>query len=134
MNKLLRYLKTFCNGVTELCNGIVDFEKLMEEFNAVAKQLDEVLKDLEWRKPDVEAEEAKLADLVKAAKHNPNVDVASQAIAVRVLRGVLDDKIAEAERLEKRMLELKAQIEAVEREIPRKGKRGKRGKTLHKET
>ena len=106
----------------------------MEEFNAVTKQLDEVLKDLEWRKPDVEEEEAKLSYLRKLAKEDPDVDVASQAIAVRVLRGVLDDKIAEAERLEQRMLELKAQIEAAEREIPRKGKRGKRGKALHKET
>jgi len=116
-----------------LCNGIVDFEKLMEEFNAVTKQLDEVLKDLEWRKPDVEEEEAKLSYLRKLAKEDPDVDVASQAIAVRVLRGVLDDKIAEAERLEQRMLELKAQIESTESVLAQPKKRGKRGKALHKE-
>jgi len=113
-----------------LCNGIPDKKKLLDELDAVLQQLDEVLKDLEWRKPDVEEEEAKLSYLRKLAKEDPDVDVASQAIAVRVLRGVLDDKIAEAERLEQRMLELKAKIEAVEREIPRKGKRGKRGKAL----
>jgi len=117
-----------------LCNGIPDKKKLLDELDAVLQQLDEVLKDLEWRKPDVEEEEAKLSYLRKLAKEDPDVDVASQAIAVRVLRGVLDDKIAEAERLEKRMLELKARIEAQEAPSQKPGKRGKRGKALHKET
>jgi len=62
--------------------------------------------------------------------HNPNVDVASQAIVVRVLRSVLDDKIAEAQRLEQRMLQLKAQLESVGTAAPKKAKRVKRGKAL----
>jgi len=117
-----------------LCGEVVDLEKLMEQFNAVCRQLDEVLKDLEWRKPDVEGEEATLRDLMARAKKDPGVDVASQVIVVRVLRSVLDDKIAEAERLEKRMLELKDQIEAQGAPSQKPGKRGKRGKTLHQET
>jgi len=105
----------------------------MAEFDAVAKQLDEVLKDLEWRKPDVEEEEAKLSYLRKLAKEDPNVDVASQAISVRVLREVLDDKIQLAEALEQRMLILQDQIEAIQSTSPKPAKRGKRGKALCEE-
>jgi len=97
-----------------LCNGNVEIDTLLTEFQAVTQQLDELLKDLEWRKPDVEAEEAKLKELRKEAKTNPNVNVGIQAEIVRVLRGILNDKIKEADRLEKRMLELKAQIEKAE--------------------
>ena len=86
-------------------------DALVEEFRVVCQDLDEVLKDLEWRKPDVEGEEAKLKKLRKEALKDPNVDVASQAIVVRVGRSILDDKIAEANKLEKRMNKLKAQIE-----------------------
>jgi len=113
-----------------LCAANPKLDKLMTEFNAVTKQLYEVLKDLEWRKPDVEEEEAKLSYLRKLAKEDPDVDVASQAIAVRVLRSVLDDQIAEAERLEQRMLQLKAQIEGSAAPAPKKEKRGKRGQAL----
>jgi len=99
-----------------LCSENVEIDTLVMEFQAVAKQLDEVLKDLEWRKPDVEREEALLRKLRAAAKEDPGVDVASQAIVVRVGRAILNDKIAEAERLEKRMLELQAQLEKAEGE------------------
>jgi len=106
----------------------------MEEFNAVCRQLDEVLKDLEWRKPDVEGEEATLRDLEARAKKDPGVDVASQVIVVRVLRSVLDDKIAEAEQLEQQMLQLQAQIEGSAAPAPKKGKRGKSGQALREKT
>jgi len=97
-----------------LCGESLEIDTLLTEFQAVAQQLDEVLKDLEWRKPDVEGEEAKLRALRKAALKDPGVDVATQAIVVRVLRGVLNDKIAEADRLEKRMKEIQAEIEKLE--------------------
>jgi len=113
-----------------LCAANPKLDELMTEFDAVCRQLDEVLKDLEWRKPDVEGEEATLRNLQARAKKDPGVDVASQAIVVRVLRSVLDDKIAEAERLEQRMLQLKAQIEGAAAPAPQKGKRGKRGQAL----
>jgi len=87
---------------------------LVMEFQAVAKELEEILKDLKWRKPDVEEEEAKLRELRKEAKTNPAVNVGIQAEIVRVLRSILNDKIKEADRLEKRMLELQAQIEKLE--------------------
>jgi len=92
----------------------VEPEELLTEFRAVAAQLDEVLKDLEWRKPDVEGEEKQLKQLRKAALKDPGVDVASQAIVVRVGRSILNDKIKEAKRLEKRMLEVQAQLEKAE--------------------
>ena len=69
-----------------------------------------------WRKPDVEREEAELRELRKAALKDPGVDVASQTIVVRVGREILNDKIAEANRLEKRMNELKEQLEKFEAE------------------
>ena len=94
-----------------MSNEIVDMDELLEAFRAVTVQLDEVLKDLEWRKPDVEGEEKKLKALKRAALKDPGVDVASQAIVVRVGRSILNDKIAEAKKLEKRMLELKVQLE-----------------------
>lgn len=99
----------------------VNMDELMAEFQTVAAQLDEVLKDLEWRKPDVEGEEAKLKALKKAVLKDPNVDVASQAIVVRVGRSILNDKLAEADRLEKRMLELKAQLEKAEAAVEKPG-------------
>jgi len=106
-----------------LCSEIPEIDKLLAEFEAVAKQLNEVLDDLKWRKPDVEDEERKLAKLMRQAKKDPGVNVASHAVVVRVLRGVLDDKIAEAERLEKRLVELKEQITVLEKEAEReKGK------------
>ena len=95
-------------------NDISEIDKLEAEFRTVAQQLDEVLKDLEWRKPDVEDEEKKLRALRKKALKDPGVDVATHATVVRVLRAVLNDKIKEADRLEKRMLELKAEIEKFE--------------------
>lgn len=97
-----------------MCSETPDPAAILDEFQTVAKQLEAVLKDIEWRKPDVEAEEAKLRDLIERAKTDPMVDAASQAIVVRVLRGVLNDKIAEVDRLEKRMLDLKGQLEALE--------------------
>ena len=97
-----------------MCSETVDVDALLTEFQDVTRQLDEVLKDLEWRKPDVEAEEAKLRALRKKALKDPEVDVASQAIVVRVGRSILNDKIKKANRLEKRMKELQAQIEAFE--------------------
>ena len=99
-----------------MSNEIVNMDELLEEFRAVAAQLDEVLKDLEWRKPDVEGEEKKLKALRKAALKDKGVDVASQAIVVRVGRSILNDKIKEAHALEKRMLQLKAQLEKAEEE------------------
>ena len=90
-----------------------EVDTLLSEFQAVTQQLDEVLKDLEWRKPDVEHEEATLKALRKKALKDPGVDVASQAIVVRVGRAILNDKIAEAKRLEKHMKELQAQLEKV---------------------
>ena len=92
----------------------MEIDTLLTEFQDVAQQLDVVLKDLEWRKPDVEHEEKKLRDLRKKALKDPGVDVASQAIVVRVGREILDDKIAEAHKLEKRMKELQAQLEKAE--------------------
>ena len=106
--------------------------KLLEEFEAVTKELDEVLKDLEWRKPDVENEEAKLAELKIQAKKDPGVDVASQAIIVRVLRDVLDDKIQLAEALEQRMLILRDQLEALESEEAVPEGMTKRGEAIRK--
>lgn len=97
-----------------MSNENVDMDALLAEFQVVCRDLDEVLKDLEWRKPDVIGEEAKLKQLRKAALKDPDVDVASQAIVCRVARAILNDKIAEANRLEKRMLELKAQLEKAE--------------------
>ena len=113
-----------------MCNEVVDPEALFKEFEQVTNQLKELLDDLEWRKPDVESEEAKLKELQKAAKEDPSVDFASQAIVVRVLRSVLDDKIVEAKRLEKRMLELKTQIEALSREETEAGEEEEGGETV----
>ena len=92
----------------------MEIDALLTEFQTITQELDEVLKDLEWRKPDVEHEEATLKALRKKALKDPDVDVASQAIVVRVGRSILNDKIKEANRLEKRMKELQAQIEALE--------------------
>jgi len=97
-----------------LCSKIVEIDTLLADFQVVTRQLEEILNDLEWRKPDVEEEEAKLKEMRKQAKTDPSVNVGIQAEIVRVLRSILNDKIAEAERLEKRMLELKAQIEEAE--------------------
>jgi len=116
-----------------LCNGIVEIDKLEAEFQDVAKELEDVLKDLEWRKPDVEAEEAKLKELRAQAKTNPNVDVATHATVVRVLRAVLNDKIKEADRLEKRMLELKAQIEKAEAAAAAPEEGEESGEAVHEE-
>lgn len=110
-----------------MSDGKVESDALLIEFEAVAKALDEVLKDIEWRKPDVEGEEATLKDLRAKAKKDPNVDVASQAIVVRVLRGVLDDKIAEADRLEKRLNEIKEQVETQAGAAQKQRKVGKHG-------
>ena len=92
----------------------VEIDALLTEFQIITQELDEILKDLEWRKPDVEHEEATLKALRKKALKDPDVDVASQAIVVRVGRSILNDKIKEANRLEKRMKELQTQIEAFE--------------------
>jgi len=121
------------NGVTKLCSQVVDPEKLLTEFQEVAARLEEVLKDLEWRKPDVEAEEAKLAELENAAREDPGVDVASQRVVVRVAREVLNDKLVEADRLEKRMLELKAQIEALETQPPATEEEAPSGEAVREE-
>jgi len=118
-------------GVTKLYSEDPELEKMITEFQGLVQQFDDVLKDLEWRKPDVEAEEAKLKDLMARVKKDPMVDAASQAIVVRVLRGVLDDKIAEAERLEARITELEKQIRARQGAAAKPGKRGKRGEALH---
>ena len=104
-----------------MSNEIVNMDELLEEFRAVAAALDEVLKDLEWRKPDVEHEEKKLKALKRAALKDPNVDVASQAIVVRVGRSILNDKIKEAHALEKRMLQLKAQLEKAQAAVEKPG-------------
>jgi len=116
-----------------LCSENVEIDTLLAEFEAVTQQLDEVLKDLEWRKPDVEAEEAKLKQLIELEKKGGCHDVVSQAIVVRVLRGVLNDKIAEAERLEKRMNELEKEIKARTAPAAKPEKGGKRGKAISKE-
>lgn len=108
-----------------MCSDIPEVDKLTLEFQDVALQLDAVLKDLEWRKPDVEGEEAKLRQLRKKALKDPSVDVASQAIVVRVGRSILDDKIAEANRLEKRMKEIQAQLEKAEAAV-QKGEGGEK--------
>lgn len=94
-----------------MCSENEETDELMVEFQETAKQLDAVLDDIKWRKPDVEREEALLKELQAAASKDPKVDAASQAIVVRVARAILDDKIAEADRLEKRMKELQAKIE-----------------------
>ena len=111
-------------------NEDAKLEALIEEFRAVANALKEVLEDLEWRKPDVEAEEGKLAQLIEQAKTDPLVDVASQAIVVRVLREVLDDKLAEAEALEQKMLILRDQIDALQKERSKPEKVRKRGQAV----
>lgn len=100
-------------------------DELLTEFQTVAQQLDEVLKDLEWRKPDVEEEEKKLRELKRKALKDPGVDVASQAIVVRVGREILNDKIAEANSLEKRMKEIQAQLEKPE-EASKEGEGGEK--------
>ena len=107
-------------------NEISEIDSLMSEFQAVTQQLDLVLKDIEWRKPDVEREEKTLRALKKAATKDPGVDVASQAIVVRVGRSILNDKIKEANRLEKRMKELQAELEKAEaaKEKPEEGEEG----------
>jgi len=113
-----------------LCSQGPEEDPLVTEFEAVAAALDAVLKDLDWRKPDVEEEEAKLAELRKAAKENPGVDVASQEIVVRVLLGVLEDKMAEANRLSDRLEDLKDAIKAREAQKPAPSRRGRRGQAL----
>jgi len=107
------------------------YARLMAEFEEVAGALDAVLKDLEWRKPDVEEEEAKLEQLREQAKTDQDLDVGTQAVVVRVLRGVLDDKIAEANRLEARMLELKAALERIPEPGPTPAEGGEGGQTVH---
>ena len=97
-----------------MCSETVEIDTLLSEFQTVTQDLNEILKDLEWRKPDVEAEEKKLRDLRKKAMKDPGVDVASQAIVVRVGRAILDDKIAEANKLEKHMKDLQAQLEKIQ--------------------
>lgn len=91
-----------------------EIDKLMVEFHVVTRQLDEVLNDIEWRKPDVEHEEATLKTLRKKALKDPDVDVYSQAVVVRVGRSILNDKIKEANVLEKRMKEIQAELEKLE--------------------
>jgi len=110
-----------------------EYNALMAEFESVCAQLDEVLKDLEWRKPDVEAEEAKLEALREQAKTDPDVDVGTQVVVVRVLRGVLDDKIAEADRLEKRMQEIQAELEKMTTGVPVVGEVGESGQAVPEE-
>lgn len=94
-----------------MCSEHLDLATIEAEFQQVAKDLQEVLEDIEWRKPDVEEEERLLAKLRVQQKKDPNVDVASQAIVCRVGRAILDDKLAEADRLEGRMKQLTAQLE-----------------------
>ena len=94
-----------------MCSETVEIDTLLTEFQDVTRQLDEVLKDLEWRKPDVEREEKLLKALRKKALKDPGVDVASQAIVVRVARAILDDKIADANRLEKLMKQIQTELE-----------------------
>ena len=113
-----------------MCSEVAKLQALMEEFEAAAKALEEVLKDLEWRKPDVKEEEATLKELWRQAKTDPTVDVASQAIVVRVLRAILDDKLAEAERLERCMVELKAQLEALIETASSEGEVADSGETI----
>ena len=115
-------------------NEVSEIDTLMSEFQAVALQLDEVLRDLEWRKPDVEREEDLLRKLKRKALKDPGVDVASQAIVVRVGRSILNDKIKLAKELEKRMLALKAQLEKAEaaEEKPEEGKEA--GEAVPEET
>jgi len=117
-------------GVTKLCAASEKLAELMVEFEAVAKELDEVLEDLKWRKPDVEAEELKLRKLRRQAKNDPMVNVAVQAETVRVLRAILDDKIALADALEKRMILLRDQIKALEKETLEEREVGESGEAL----
>jgi len=117
-------------GVTKLCAASEKLAELTEEFEAVAKELNLVLDDLKWRKPDVEGEELKLRKLRRQAKQDPGVDVASQQIVVRVLRAVLDDKIALADGLEKRMILLRDQIKALEKETLEEREVGESGEAL----
>ena len=113
-----------------MCSEVAEYEALLEKFERTAKELEETLKDLEWRKPDVEAEEATLKELRRQAKTDPTVDVVSQAIVVRVLRDVLNDKLAEAERLERCMVELKAQLEALIETASSEGEVADSGETI----
>jgi len=110
-----------------------EFDLLVEEFERVTKLLDEVLKDLEWRKPDVEREEQLLRRLKRRAKRDPNVEWQSQAIAVRVAKSILKDRVAEAERLEKRMLELKAELEKLSPPSPAEEEQAESGEAVHEE-
>jgi len=113
-------------------NEIEEKDELLEKFEETAKRLDEVLEDLRWRKPDVEREERILAALKRKAKKDPTVEWQSQAIVVRVARAVLQDKIAEAERLERQLMEYKEAIEFREAS-KKKAKRGRRrGKAVQK--
>jgi len=116
-----------------LCAASEKLAELMVEFEAVAKELDEVLEDLKWRKPDVEAEELKLRKLRRQAKNDPMVNVAVQAETVRVLRAILDDKIALADALEKRMILLRDQIKALKKEAAEEREVGESGEALREE-
>jgi len=109
----------------------VEYQRLMAEFEEIAGALDAVLKDLEWRKPDVEEEKVKLEQLREQAKTDLDLDVGTQAVVVRVLCGVLDDKIAEANRLEARMVELKAALEKAAGPEPAAAEGGESGQTIH---
>jgi chromosome segregation ATPase len=123
---------TIRKGVTELSNEKTEYNRLMEEFESTLKAFKEVLEDLEWRKPDVEAEEAKLKQLMDQARTDPGVDVASQRIVVRVLRDILDEKLRLADALENRITILRGQLEALEKEKAKLEEAAGSGKTIHK--
>jgi hypothetical protein len=118
-----------CIGVTTLCSEKIEVPTTMEELERLKKQLAELERDLEWRIPDVQGEEAKLQELLTLAKDDPMVDVATQATIVRVLKGVLEDKMALKESLEKRIKQFEAELGAA---APRA--KAKKGKAKHVET
>jgi hypothetical protein len=120
----------YCIGVISLCSENVEAPEGNEELQKLKQQYIEVLHDLEWRIPDVAQEEETLKGLMAKAKDDPMVDVATQATIVRVLKGVLEDKIALKEALEKRIKQLEAQYAPVKPSAPAKKRKAKHVKTI----
>jgi len=96
---------------------------LIKRFEDVTKRLEEVLEDIEWRKADVAHEEAKLKELLKQREKGELVDTYSQSEVVRIGKEILADRIAEAERLEKEMLDIKGRLEKLTGEKEKEEKR-----------
>jgi len=105
-------------------------DELVKKFEEITSRLDEVLKDIEWRKPDLAEEELRLQQLLNRRKRGELVDTYAQSEVVRIQREILQDRINEANVLEKQMLAVKAELDALTgRKAKRKRKR-KHGKAV----